>query len=511
MLASDARATSWQSLIIMKTLGRPLRLARIRDLLDEAQLIGDPELEVQALAADSRSVHPGSLFFAVRGTQLNGASYLQDAIARGASALVVEELAVPLDVPVLLVKDCRMAKASVARAFYRQPSRDLDVFGVTGTNGKTTTTFMLKAILDCDDKAAGLLGTVGNDTGGGLQRSSNTTPDPIELNRLLAEMVDRNLRSAAIEVSSHALMQQRVAGIDFRVGLFTNLTPEHLDYHGTMAEYARAKAMLFEMLAPSAHAVLNLGDPWAPFMRERTRAQVVTFGTRDDADVHARVRRMDIDGMAFDVISPWGRFDVTSRFMGRHNLENALGAAAAALCTGVDPLAVKAGFETLTRVPGRLDPVDRGQDFRVLIDYAHTDDALRQVLANLRPLTRGRLIAVFGCGGDRDRAKRPRMGRVAADIADLAVITSDNPRSEDPQAIIADVLAGVPAGTRCVVEADRRAAIEVALRTARGGDIVLIAGKGHEDYQIVRDQKIRFDDRAVADEILWQLSASTRS
>src|SRR5262245_1766367 len=498
-------APSWASLFVMKTLGRPLRLLQIRDLVEGAQLIGDPELEIQSISSDSRTVGPGALFFAVRGTHEDGSRYLEDAIARGALAVVVEQAVVPLDVPVLLVPDCRLAKARVAQAFYREPARDLALYGITGTNGKTTTAFMLKAILDYEGRPAGLLGTVGNDSGRGIERASNTTPDPIELNRLLAQMVDRNLKAAAMEVSSHALLQQRVAGLAFRAGVFTNLTPEHLDYHGSMEDYARAKAMLFEGLAPEAHAILNLDDPWSAFMRDRTRAQVVTYGLGAGADVRARVRRMAIDGMAFDLLSPFGQIDGACRFMGRHSPASLPAAASAALATGVSLGAIKGGIEALRRVPGRLEPVDRGQDFRVLIDYAHTDDALRKVLSNLRPLTRGRLIVVFGCGGDRDRAKRPRMGRVATDIADLAVVTSDNPRSEDPQAIIGDILAGVPDDVKCRVEADRRAAIELALRTARGGDIVVIAGKGHEDYQIVRDEKIPFDDRSVAEEVLWKL------
>jgi len=319
-------------------------------------------------------------------------------------------------------------------------------------------------------------------------------------------MVDENQDAAVIEVSSHALVQSRCEAVRFRVGVFTNLSREHLDYHRNMEEYTKAKALLFASLEETATAVVNADDAAAPSMIGSSRCPVLTYGLSGAADVRGTIRRQDIDGFSMILHAPQGEIDVTSRLLGRHNIYNALGASAAALALGVPLSSVKAGLEALREVPGRVESVEAGQDFRVIVDYAHTDDALQKLLENLRPLTTGRLITVFGCGGDRDTFKRPLMARSATTFSDLTVITSDNPRSEDPGKIISDILPGCKEGADVIVEPDRHEAIEVAIGQARGGDIVVIAGKGHEDYQKLNTGVIDFDDREVAREVLWKLS-----
>ncbi|MFG0318794.1 MAG: UDP-N-acetylmuramoyl-L-alanyl-D-glutamate--2,6-diaminopimelate ligase [Planctomycetota bacterium JB042] len=489
-----------------ETRGMP-ELAELMRAVDPIAIDGDAGVRVRALAADSRCVEPGSVFFAVAGEEDDGARYLSEAVARGAAAVVVAPgVAPPPGVSVVWVKDVRRAKALAAASFHGEPSRTLPVVGVTGTNGKTTTAWMLRSIAEYDGGPTAMFGTVHHEIAGRRIPARNTTPDPIDLQRELAEGVRRGARLGIMEVSSHALVQERVTGIDFRAAVFTNLAPEHLDFHGSIEAYRDAKARLFESLDPSAVAIVNADDPMAADLVRRTPARVVEFGLGGDVDVTADVRRVDRDGLAFDLITPYGDVDVTCRLPGHHNLENAIAAATAAVELGYPLDSIRGGFLLLKGVPGRLEPIECGQDFRVLIDYAHTDHALEHVLRNLRPLTRGRIVTVFGCGGDRDRSKRPRMGRVATERSDLTIVTSDNPRTEEPSAIIEEILGGTSPGAEVVVEPDRRAAIERALRAARGGDIVLIAGKGHERVQLAGDEAREFDDRDVAREVLWSLS-----
>jgi UDP-N-acetylmuramoyl-L-alanyl-D-glutamate--2,6-diaminopimelate ligase len=486
--------------------GRPRRLSDLLDAIDVLAVSGDTEVVVRGLCADSRDSRNGYAFFAVAGAKEDGARYVEAAIAAGAAVIFTEtETCAPENVTVVRVRDCRAAKSRVAAEFFGFPSLELPTVGVTGTNGKTTTAKMIQAIAEYDRGPCVFLGTTGDEIAGEVLAAPNTTPDPIVVHEALRRGLTRGARLAAMEVSSHALEQGRVADVDFQVGVFTNLTPEHLDYHATLAAYRDAKSKLFESLRPGAVAVLNADDPASETFASRSQARVIRYGLERRADVTARVRRIDIDGLWFTLLSGQGEVDVVTRLVGRYNLMNALAAASTALALGFPLEAIRGGLARLRGVPGRLESVDCGQDFRVLVDYAHTDDALAKVLVNLRPLTHGRLITVFGCGGDRDRTKRPRMGRVAAEYSDLVIVTSDNPRSEDPGAIAAEILAGVPAGREVELVLDRRAAIERALKQARGGDIVLIAGKGHEDYQILLDRKIRFDDREVAREILWTL------
>jgi len=319
-------------------------------------------------------------------------------------------------------------------------------------------------------------------------------------------MVDENQDVAVMEVSSHALSQARVGALAFKAGVFTNLSRDHLDYHITMDEYERAKSLLFASLARDAFAVINMDDPAAETMRRACACPVIRYGFKRGLDVTAELRRVDIDGFSMILKTPSGDIDITSRLPGRFNVMNAMAAAATATAMGVPLTAVKSGFESLRSIKGRMESVDCGQDFRLIVDYAHTHDALSSLLSHLKPLTKGRLIAVFGCGGDRDKSKRPMMAEAATKMADHTVITSDNPRSEDPSSIIDDIRCGVVSGASMSVEQDRRTAIEEAVRMAGGGDIVVIAGKGHEDYQVLKDGTIDFDDRKVAEEVLWNLS-----
>jgi UDP-N-acetylmuramoyl-L-alanyl-D-glutamate--2,6-diaminopimelate ligase len=497
----------------MRTSVNVLPLSQLIEPLQEALPAVErhgPDVAVSGLCSDSRAVVKGDLFIAGIGTKDDGLAHVEEALAKGAVAVLAARRPLGINgTACITVGDVPLAKALVANAFFGHPSRRLDTIGVTGTNGKTTTTFMLRSILTMDGRGTGLVGTLGAWIGGRHEPLRHTTPDAIELQRLLARMVDENLAAAVMEVSSHALMQRRAHGIAFDAAIFTNLTPDHLDYHGTMEAYAAAKGRLFEELSESAVAVLNADDPASRLYRLSTPARVLTFGLSTQADVTARISRLDGDGTRLLLVAPelGPPIDIHLRLIGRHNVMNALGAATAALALGLPASAVATGLESLPAVPGRLEPVCCGQDFRVLVDYAHTPDALEKVLDLLRPLTLGALRVVFGCGGDRDRTKRPVMGRAVAARADALYVTSDNPRSEDPEAILDEVLAGIPLERRgaTVREVDRREAIRRACAESRPGDVLLIAGKGHETTQTIGARVLPFDDRAVAREVLWSL------
>jgi UDP-N-acetylmuramoyl-L-alanyl-D-glutamate--2,6-diaminopimelate ligase len=389
------------------------------------------------------------------------------------------------------------------------------VIGVTGTNGKTTTAHVVEAILAAAGHTVGLLGTIEYRCGAVGFPGERTTPESSDLQSLLARMRDLSAWGAVMEVSSHSLTLHRVDGCEFDVGIFTNLTQDHLDFHGTMQAYAEAKARLFRMLgsdrrkAGEAAAVLNAEDAWTPFMMQATQARVIRYGLSAEADLRVREMSLTLAGIRAALQSPWGAMEIASPLVGGHNLANILGAAAAALHLGADREAVRAGVESLRAVPGRFEKVEAGQPFGVVVDYAHTPDALERVLQIAREFTPGRVISVFGCGGDRDRGKRPLMGEAAARLADFVVLTSDNPRSEDPQAILTEIEAGLKkaytGSERHATICDRREAIEFAMARARSGDLVVIAGKGHETYQILRDRTIPFDDRVVAREVLAAL------
>ncbi len=462
------------------------------------------DLEIDDLAYDNRSVRPGTLFFCVRGFTRDGHDFAPDAIARGAAALVVER---PLDlgVPEVMVSSARAAMAPAAAAFFGDPTAALDVAGVTGTNGKTTTAFLIRSLLEAGGRRTGLLGTVKSVIGGTEHEVSRTTPEAIELQRTFRAMHDAGDRACAIEVSSHALDLHRVDAIHFAAAVFTNLTQDHLDFHHTMDEYFAAKRRLFVELAP-ASSIINVDDEYGARLAAELDG-AVTFAIEREATYRVRELTTGLAGSAFTVQTPDGEVELRSPLRGRFNVYNVLGAFAAARALGVPVATAMRAVETAEPVPGRFEPVDEGQSFAVLVDYAHTPDSLENVLHAARNLTDHRVHVVFGCGGDRDRGKRPLMGEIAARLADRVVVTSDNPRSEDPGAIVAEILAG--AGPGVEHEVDRRAAIAQAIAGAEPGDVVVIAGKGHEQGQeFAGGRKLPFDDVTVAREILGDASVN---
>jgi UDP-N-acetylmuramoyl-L-alanyl-D-glutamate--2,6-diaminopimelate ligase len=473
---------------------------------------------VTAIGYDSRTVAPGAVFVALKGQHADGTSFAKQAIERGAAAIVSEQPAPPgVHVPWAMVDDARRALAVLAAAFYRQPSGDMQVVGITGTNGKTTTAYLIASLFEAAGVQCGLLGTVAYRTGpgeDGTREAARTTPEAPDLQALLREMVDRGCGACAMEVSSHALSLHRVDEMQFAAGVFTNLTRDHLDFHADMDDYFHAKRRLFEMLPRSAPSVLNVDDPRGASLVD-AGGTPLTYAISRAADVTPGALSYSLDGLEFDVRTPAGTVRVRSRLVGRPNVYNILAAVSSAVALRVPLDAIEQGLQSLDRVPGRFQVVSSPDDrVTVVVDYAHTDDALRNLLETARPLATGRLITVFGCGGDRDRTKRPLMGAVAGRLSDLIVITSDNPRSEDPNRIIEEVQRGITADTiregtpRPLAIADRREAITKAIELARPGDVVLIAGKGHEKYQAVGNRVLPFDDVAVAREALGRRVSS---
>jgi UDP-N-acetylmuramoyl-L-alanyl-D-glutamate--2,6-diaminopimelate ligase len=477
-----------------------MRLDALAAAAAGARIAGDGTTEVSALAYDSRKAGPGTLFFCVPGERVDGHDFAAGVVEHGAAALVVER-ELGLDVPQVVVSDARAAMAPLAACFWGEPSRDLQVVGVTGTNGKTTTAFLVREILEGTRTPCGLLGTVKQVVGGVEEEVERTTPEAIELQGTLRRMLAGGDRACAMEVSSHALALHRCDAIEFEVALFTNLTQDHLDFHADMEDYFRSKRRLFEM-GPGT-AIVNVDDPYGRRLAEEF--ECVTFSAEGaEADFSAREVSFDAGGAQFTV----GETRVRTGLPGHFNVANALGAMAAAVALGVPPEHAAAGLARASRVPGRFEPVDEGQGFAVLVDYAHTPDSLENVLRAARRLTEGRVIAVFGAGGDRDRDKRPKMGRAGAELSDLAIVTSDNPRSEDPETIVAEVAAGAGSSAGVEIEVDRRAAIALALGRAEPGDTVVIAGKGHEQGQEFEGgRKVPFDDREVAREELRKLGS----
>lgn len=471
------------------------------------QTEGKTNLLITGIAYDSRLVQPGFLFVAIEGFKSDGHDFIGQAVRAGAAAVVVnKDAAVPAGVTRIKCSDSRLALALLSARFYGNPSEKIKLVGVTGTNGKTTTTNLLAAVFRDAGEKVGLIGTIANYIGDKYIPVSHTTPESADLQKLLGEMVAEGVDAVVMEVSSHALALNRVAGCEYDVAVFTNITRDHLDFHGDMDSYLAAKARLFSDLGQGAkggpkYAVLNADDPRWRDLAAVTGVPVVTYAIHSEALIQA----VDIDitarGVSFTARSGWGEKRLNLKLTGMFNVYNALAAYAAGVAGGLPPGRVVKALESVSGVPGRFEPVEMGQDFAVIVDYAHTPDGLENVLKTAREITRGRLIAVFGCGGDRDRTKRPLMGRIAACLSDLAIVTSDNPRTEDPLKIIADVVEGVgkilPEGGYKVIP-DRREAIRQAIFDAGAGDVVLIAGKGHEDYQIIGDIKYHFDDREEA-------------
>jgi len=477
-----------------------MRLSELTSVLAGVKFAGDAE--INDITFDSRAVAPGSLFVALVGTNADGHRFVRDAVTAGASAVMVEHAIEGLNVPQVAVKDSRAALGKVSARFFDYPSRRLKVIGVTGTNGKTTTTHLIRSILEAAGKQAGLIGTIAYAVGTAETPAVNTTPESLVVQRLLSEMAASGLEYAAVEVSSHALDQGRVDDVDFAAAVFTNLSREHLDYHKDMPSYARAKGRLFKLLGADAVAVANGDDPHTSGVLRGWAGNVVRFGFGAAAEVRAVSIETTLEGSVCKVTSPWGEMDLTTPMPGKHNVYNCLAAAAVTGALGIAAGAIVKGVAKLSCVSGRLEAVDEGQPFAVFVDYAHSDDALENVLNAVRTLTQKRVIVVFGCGGDRDTSKRPRMRAVAEELADHCVVTSDNPRSEEPGAIIEQIMRGVRDESKFTVEPDRATAIRRGIELAGPGDVLLIAGKGHETYQIFKDRRIHFDDREVAREVL---------
>jgi UDP-N-acetylmuramoyl-L-alanyl-D-glutamate--2,6-diaminopimelate ligase len=469
----------------------------------------DVASEILSLAYNSGEVRPGTLFFAIQGEKADGHAYIPQSLERGALAVVSERAAPPelagrwIQVPAI-----RRALADAGRAIFHHPEQHLQLVGITGTNGKTTTSYLVESVLQAAGVPCGVFGTIEYRMGGKTKTATNTTPESIDLLSYFAELVKAGGKAAVMEVSSHSLAQERVWGFHFAVAVFTNLTQDHLDYHKDFEHYFQAKRCLFEGLGtpPPDWAVINTDDPWGVRLLELPYPNRLTYGLNGDAQVVPKQVGSSPSGTEAIIATPAGKLQISSSLVGRANLANILAAIATGVAMGISNAKIEEGIANLQAVPGRFERIDEGQPFLVVVDYAHTDDALKNVLKTARELTRHRLMVLFGCGGERDRTKRPRMGEAAGALADFVVLTSDNPRSEDPLLIMADALVGLQrTGKPYLAEVDRGIAIRKALEEAHEGDVVVLAGKGHETYQVLKDGKIDFDDREVARRVLREM------
>jgi len=483
-----------------------MKLSELLKSIEPADVAAFPEREVTAVVSDSRQVRPGSVFVAVPGMHADGWSFVEEAAGRGAVAIVSEHSGNGgKNVCKVRVGDAREALARLSSAFHGRPADTLRMIGITGTNGKTTTAYMVRDALRADGRNPGLISTVEYEIGARVIPAARTTPEPSVLQSALAEMVHVGCRDCVMEVSSHALAQQRTAGIDFDIAVFTNLTRDHLDYHGTMAEYFEAKMLLFRDLgkgSKKAVAVANVDDEWGRKLVNRIGgdAELFTYGMDREATVQAHEIELTPHGSTFRVVSPWGETSVSSALLGRYNISNMLAAIAACGAGGMALEFVAGVLSGITAVRGRLEEIRTRQGFQVFVDYAHTDDALEHVLTTLREITRNRLLLVFGCGGNRDTSKRPTMGEIASKLADHSILTSDNPRNEDPAEIIEQIRNGFGQADNYEIIEDRGEAIRKALSEAGDGDVVLVAGKGHESFQEFANTTVSFDDRQVVRE-----------
>jgi UDP-N-acetylmuramoyl-L-alanyl-D-glutamate--2,6-diaminopimelate ligase len=461
---------------------------------------------ITSIEMDSREVKKGSLFICVKGYTVDGHDFAEQAIKNGAAAIIAER-ELPVDVPVIKVKDSRRAMAILADAFYGQPTHKLHLIGVTGTNGKTTTTYLIEQIFHAYGKKTGLIGTIQMKIGNETFETKNTTPESLTLQKVFHQMVENQVETAVMEVSSHALDMGRVHGCDFDVAVFTNLTQDHLDYHETMDKYLQAKGLLFAQLGnrydhhKPKFAVLNADDEASNVYKRMTAAHIITYGIENESDIMAKNIVMTSKGTSFDLVTPTETVKMNVQLIGRFSVYNVLAAAAACLASGVPLDVIVNALEKTKGVPGRFEVVNVGQNFTVIVDYAHTPDSLENVLVTIQQFAKGKIYTVVGCGGDRDRTKRPIMANIAAKYSDMAIFTSDNPRSEDPMQILNDMEAGLEKNNFCSI-VDRKKAIAYAVSLAKEDDVILIAGKGHETYQIIGNDVFEFDDRKVAAEAI---------
>jgi UDP-N-acetylmuramoyl-L-alanyl-D-glutamate--2,6-diaminopimelate ligase len=498
--ADERREDSSQSRVSVRNM-------KLRDLLQGAEAsipASAEELEIRQVACDSRKVQPRALFFALHGAKADGNAFIRDAVSRGAAAIASEEAApaaIPSSVPWIQVREARKALAAAAANFFSHPAASLQLVAVTGTNGKTTTTSLIDAIVKASGAKTGLFGTIAYHTPLGEYPAPNTTPESVDLQGFLAEIRDADGKFGVLEASSHSLAMDRLWGCHFAAAVFTNLTREHMDYHKTFEDYFAAKKTLFEGTGAGAPevAVLNTDDEYGKRLSGLAK-KTMTYGLESDADITTKKFQLTFNGLAFAAQTPNGKVQVASPLVGRINVYNILAAIGAAQALGLSNEIIEAGIRGLESVSGRFQRIDLGQPYFVVVDYAHTDDALENLIRTARELNpKGRIITLFGCGGGKDRTKRPVMGEVTGRLSDLTILSSDNPRTEDPLKIISDIIVGLQkTAGKYLIEPDREKAIGVAMDEARAGDIILLAGKGHENYQILADRTLEFDDRDMA-------------
>ncbi|MBU0478180.1 UDP-N-acetylmuramoyl-L-alanyl-D-glutamate--2,6-diaminopimelate ligase [bacterium] len=489
-----------------------MKLQKLISDLESFTISGRKDIEINGIASDSNNVKSGFAFISIKGLKADGHNFINDAISRGAAALIVEkDVEVLEDITIIRVPDTKKILPTVADTFYNYPSNRMNIIGVTGTNGKTTTTYFIDQILRKAGHKTGIIGTINYQIGDRIIPAVNTTPGPIQLRALLNQMLEVNTEIAVMEVSSHAIAQRRIAGIEFDTCIFTNLTPEHLDYHETLGKYQDTKLQLFEQMGKNSKkntakkAIINIDDPVSRRFIDACGVEVVTYGLNTNASVYATDIKSTLNGSCFRLhVSLDKSIDVKINLAGKHNIYNALAATSAALTFGLSLNEIKSGLESLKSVPGRFEKITTDAGFYIIVDYAHTPDGMKQVLSTARDLTPNRIITVFGCGGDRDRLKRPQMGRISSELSDYTIITSDNPRTEDPMKIIEEIIQGIKGTGRSDFETipDRKIAIKRAINLAKENDLVMILGKGHETYQVLKDTVVPFDDRQVAKEIL---------
>ncbi|GJM16079.1 MAG: UDP-N-acetylmuramoyl-L-alanyl-D-glutamate--2,6-diaminopimelate ligase [Thermodesulfobacteriota bacterium] len=492
----------------------------LRDLLNDIDIVnfnGDDGLEVSGISIDSNNVKDGFLFVALRGENTDGHRYIDSAVKNGAKALIVEKTPEinSQEVSVVQVNDSRAVLAAASANFFRHPTKELTLVGITGTNGKTTITYLLESIWNHEQRKSGIIGTIDYRYGENIKQSSMTTPESLDLMRMFREMRELGVETVAMEVSSHAIDKDRALQCQFDAAVFTNLTQDHLDYHDTMEDYFQVKKRLFsEYLANSKkekkYSIINIDDPFGARLVKEISGNLVSYSIKNvNSTVYAKTSRITEEGIEANINSPIGDIQINSTLFGEHNLSNILAAVATAVSLGSSKESIERGISNIKSVPGRLEGIENKGGFNVLVDYAHTPDALKNVLQASRPLTKGRLILVFGCGGDRDNAKRPLMGKIGMELSDVLIITSDNPRTEDPEIILDHIEQGVNQASEKEKSyhriADRTQAIRKAIKTAKKDDTILIAGKGHEDYQIIGTTKHPFDDREIAREALKEI------
>jgi UDP-N-acetylmuramoyl-L-alanyl-D-glutamate--2,6-diaminopimelate ligase len=488
-----------------------IKLSQIKEIIEGAiVLFNGREIDVTSICYDSRQVTDGALFVAIKGEKTDGHQFVHDAFKRGAIALVTQrKIDTAVNLPQIIVPDSRLVLSMLSHKFYNNPSEKIKVIGITGTTGKTTVAYLIRAILEAAGNKVGMLGTISYSIGTREIPALMTTPESYEIAGYLAEMASQGLGYAVMEVSSHSLVQNRVHDIKFASAVFTNLGRDHLDFHKTVEGYRNAKSILFRKLSSESKAVLNDDDSSSVYFESLTKAKVLKYGLKGKSEFNAEIKSSSLEGLSLIIHTPEDKFEIKSSLIGRHNAYNILSAVTATYSVGVkDSHVIAKGVESVKSVRGRLEIVETKKPFKVLVDFAHTPDALEKSLESLKGLVKGKLIVVFGCGGDRDKGKRPLMGKAVENYADIMVLTSDNPRSEEPEAIIKDIEKGLTGKTKYEVEPDRRKAIEKALNMAKSGDLILIAGKGHETYQIFKDTVKPFDDREVVQEILGLRSNS---